>query len=64
MICPPTEQEVRQRIEAAARARDLPRLESMCRELKGRPGLGAIRKALKKHVRRLVDDSMAKDARH
>ena len=53
---PVTERELKQRIDAAVRARDYPLLEQLGQEVKGRPGLAAIRKTIKKNMKRLADE--------
>lgn len=41
------------KMEDGVRDRDLAQLEKTARELKGKPGLGPIRKTIKKHIKKL-----------
>lgn len=51
-----SERELKQKIDAAVRARDYPLLEELSQEAKGRPGLATVRKTIKKHMKRLADE--------
>jgi hypothetical protein len=56
--CCPAERELKRRIEAAARNKDVTALEGISREIKGRPGLATVRKSIKKHTKRLQGNDL------
>lgn len=50
------------KMEEGVRERDLAQLEKTARELKGKPGLGPIRKTIKKHIKKLQVRPIASQA--